>query len=240
MRFGTKELKTLLLRLFLAEIAFAIIIFIFNNIIDPNTLNYYFPFLEGLSSEHRFHIATIIDLLLLILIFAHFVISHAYKINSLKVILKEDESERLEFKSSLRWDYRKGTVNKDLEDVVAKIIVGFLNTKGGILLIGITDDKAVLGIEKDIETLPKKSKDSFLRHFTQILNEKIGINYARFIKVSLIKHQKKNICLVDVSPSLEPAYLKKNDNDEFYIRVEALTRALKLSEAVKYIEMHWA
>jgi hypothetical protein len=36
-----------------------------------------------------------------------------------------------------------------------------MNGEGGTLLIGVADDRAVVGIEKDVKTLSKKSTDGF-------------------------------------------------------------------------------
>src|SRR5690606_13877217 len=65
-------------------------------------------------------------------------------------LLKEEESSHLEFKSSLRWDYRLNKINKDLEKIAMKTIVGFLNSGKGTLLIGVDDNKEVVGTAKDI------------------------------------------------------------------------------------------
>ena len=56
------------------------------------------------------------------------------KIPSVKEILTEEENRYLEFKSSLRWDYRQEKVNPELEKVIMKTIAAFGNTDGGILL----------------------------------------------------------------------------------------------------------
>ena len=58
-------------------------------------------------------------------------------------LLNKDESNTHELKSTLRMNL--ATKQKDdrmLQDVL-KTIVGFLNTKGGTLLIGVSDDKAI-------------------------------------------------------------------------------------------------
>lgn len=48
----------------------------------------------------------------------------------LDAFITEGESERLEFKFSLRWDKSKGKVNKSLEAVVAKILTELMNHQG--------------------------------------------------------------------------------------------------------------
>ena len=53
----------------------------------------------------------------------------------IKDLLKQDESGQLEFKEVVR------------KDAIGKTICGFLNNKGGQLLIGIADDKEIKGIK---------------------------------------------------------------------------------------------
>ncbi len=71
-------------------------------------------------------------------------------------LIKQKEGKSLEFKSSLLWDYKQNEINKELKKAVMKNVAAFLNTSGGILLIGIDDNRKVLGLDKDIQTVPKK------------------------------------------------------------------------------------
>jgi hypothetical protein len=73
-------------------------------------------------------------------------------------IIKNGENEQVEFKSSIRYDYIKNTTNRELEKVIAKTIVGFMNAKGGKLILGVDDDGNTLGLEKDFLTLKHKIK----------------------------------------------------------------------------------
>ena len=56
---------------------------------------------------------------------------------SLEELLKKGESETVEFKSSLRWDYRQNKTNKELEFAVLKTITAFMNTRKGTLMIAV-------------------------------------------------------------------------------------------------------
>jgi hypothetical protein len=51
-------------------------------------------------------------------------------------LIEGRETERVEFKASLRVDMATGQVNRELLKVVAKTLAGFLNASGGTLLIG--------------------------------------------------------------------------------------------------------
>ena len=86
--------------------------------------------------------------------------------------IKGGENDYVEFKSSLRWDYEQGNVNKLMEHIIAKTIAAFMNSEGGKLFIGVSDAGEILGIEKDYATL--KNKDGFLLQLTQVVNQYLG------------------------------------------------------------------
>lgn len=54
-----------------------------------------------------------------------------------QAIIAAGESERVEFKSSLRWDYATNSKNTALESVIVKTVAGFMNGKGGTLFAGL-------------------------------------------------------------------------------------------------------
>ena len=64
-------------------------------------------------------------------------------------LVKSEESISIEFKSTLRKDLKKNRYLDSLTESCLKAIAAFLNTAGGTLVIGVGDDKEVLGIEVD-------------------------------------------------------------------------------------------
>lgn len=151
-------------------------------------------------------------------------------------LLKKNEHESLEFKSTLRWDTRQNAVNRALEKSVMKTIAAFLNSQGGHLVIGVSDDKSVVGLASDFNSLIKKNADGFENHFTNVFNSMIGAEFRQFLKLNWSQVDGKDCCLVSVMPSHKPAYLRNDNNEEFYIRTGNGTTSLKLSEANTYIE----
>ena len=153
-----------------------------------------------------------------------------YKPNSMEIpsvadILKEEENRYLEFKSSLRWDYRQEKVNPELEKVIMKTIAAFGNTDGGILLIGVDDEKNILGLEKDFQTLKKTDADYYEVHLRNIMHKLMGVKYvSKYIRTEFEEvEDQKLICKIKVISAKEPLYLKyKNKNgqveEKFYVR----------------------
>ena len=155
-------------------------------------------------------------------------------------LLNKDEHENLEFKSTFRWDTRQNTVNKVLEKSVMKTIAAFLNSQGGHLVMVVDDNKAIVGLAADYGSLIKKDADGFENHFTQVFRNMIGAEFRQFVKLNWSQADGKECCVVSVSPSHKPAYLKGDNNgEEFYIRTGNGTTSLKLSEANDYIDSRW-
>jgi hypothetical protein len=119
-----------------------------------------------------------------------------------------EENEDVEFKSSIAWDYKTNQKNRDLEQVIAKAISAFMNTKGGLLIIGIDDNKKVLGINNDLKPLKKQDQDGFTLKVTEIVSNLIGKEFAQLVKCSFEEKDNQKIALVkiDRSPD-EPTYM---------------------------------
>lgn len=155
----------------------------------------------------------------------------------IRSIIKQKENRNLEFKETLRFDIKKSEVNKDLEKVIAKTIIGFLNAEGGNLIIGVSDKGEINGLSKDISTLPKKDIDGFQNHLTMIVKTMIGVNFLNNIDVNFENIEDKDICVISVKKGHKPAYLKNSDNkEEFFVRVGNSTQPLSMSEAEEYIK----
>src|SRR3989338_113644 len=149
---------------------------------------------------------------------------------SVEEIIKTGEHEKLEFKTSLRWDIKRNTINKDLERAVMKTVAAFLNSDGGQLLVGVDDNGESVGLENDIATLVRQDTDGFENHFNNIFNSMIGAEFRRFVKLTFESIDGKVVCLANVGSSHKPAYLKTGDGENFYIRTGNVSTPLKMSE----------
>lgn len=157
-------------------------------------------------------------------------------INSL---IAQPENVNLEFKSSFRWDFNQGKVNKGLERSIMKTVTAFLNSNGGQLVIGVDDKKNVVGVGHDYKTLPRPNADSFENHFSQVFHSMIGPEFRQFVELSSHKIGNSEVIMINVFPSKKPAYLKSDGSEEFYIRTGNKTTSLKFSEASSYIDSRW-
>jgi membrane protein YdbS with pleckstrin-like domain len=99
----------------------------------------------------------------------------APEVKPLPQLIDDGENQFVEFKASLMWDYRQKRANKALYDPVMKNVVGFMNAAGGTLLIGVSDDGEILGLEPDFSVMKKQDKDGFENVFNMAFGSMIGI-----------------------------------------------------------------
>ena len=135
-------------------------------------------------------------------------------------LLKLQESKTLEFKSSLRWNLKEDRKDdKRITHAVLKTIAAFLNTDGGDLLIGVDDNRKVLGIQHD----RLDSDDKFMRHLTQAVGNGLGDRTGTCIDPKTQIVEGKTVCLVSCRRSPEPVYLRwkgveKAEEGDLYVR----------------------
>lgn len=163
-------------------------------------------------------------------------------------LIKQDESVRLEFKGSLRYDQRTRSVNKDLEKAVAKSIAGLLNSKtGGVLLIGVQDHngpdgmKEVFGLENDYKLLGRDAgRDEFELKLNEIIANVLGAAVTVFTTISFHDFDGRDVCQVTVEPSDHAVYANEGSgNYTFYLRTGNSTKPLPLPEVHKYVQTRW-
>jgi len=152
------------------------------------------------------------------------------------LLLERAEDGELEFKSSLRWDTRTNKVNRVLEKSAFKTVAAFLNSRGGHLVLGVSDDKSVRGLDDDIGTLQRKDRDGFEVHVSNLFNSMIGAHLRNCLTMSWAEHEGQNFCVLTVAPGAEPAYLRTDNTEEFFIRTGNGTTALTVSQVPTYLK----
>lgn len=153
--------------------------------------------------------------------------------------IEEGEGRFVEFKETLRYDTRRNEVNKEMERVVMKTIVAFLNSEGGTLLIGVRDNGDIVGLEEDFKTLPKKNRDGFENHLNMLVKTMVGLPFTKYVNVNFEKINNMEVCIVSVGESHKPAYLKVDQKEDFFVRVGNGTQPFSMSETAEYIKTHW-
>ena len=147
-------------------------------------------------------------------------------------IIASGESEKLEFKSTITTNIRTGENDKRMEKAVLKSIVAFLNTSGGILMIGVSDDGSIYGVDENAFD----NRDKMNLHLTHMISSKIGDEFFPYISFRLIDMEDgKAIIRVDCSKCKKPVFLKDGKTEEFYVRSGPSSVELIGSNLVNYV-----
>ena len=147
-------------------------------------------------------------------------------------LIRDGESNRLEFKSTLRTNLETGETDKRMEKAVLKTIVAFLNTDGGNLLIGVDDDGDIIGA--DIQSF--ENKDKMGLHLTNLIASKIGNSFLPFITFNLIDFDDKVVIRVKCDPCPMPVFYKDGKIEIFYVRSGPRTEELTGMTLISYIK----
>jgi len=159
--------------------------------------------------------------------------------------IEEGESQYLELKLCLWFDpIRNCEVNKQFDVMTA--IDSFLNSEGGILIIGVADDKTIVGLKGDYSILPgdRKNSNGFenkLRNLIQTKFFKTSL-VGELIKVKFHRHELSDweICVIEVGKSHAPIFLYNEDQRQhFFVRQGNRNNKLEGIELSDYIKRHF-
>lgn len=154
-------------------------------------------------------------------------------------LIARGEGPDVEFKSSFRWDLKVSSVNRAIETACLKSVAGFLNGRGGTLLVGVGDDGAVLGLEKDFQTLRRPNRDGFDQVFMTAISTRLGADVGPYVQILFHSVEGQDVARVLISPSPRPVFLVDGSTPKLYLRSGAATRELNVEEALAYRANRW-
>ena len=172
-------------------------------------------------------------------------ITHTKDELRIKSLIEGGESSRVEFKSSLRFCLHQRKPDKKIEHSSMKTIAAFINSGGGTLLIGVDDNKNVLGLNNDFNTLKKSNDkiDEFQKHLDNLIENYLTNSAFTLLTFLFHKLEEGVVCEVSVKPNIKKHIMLKNVADggkeEFFIRRSASTKSLSKTEMLDYINSHW-
>lgn len=146
-------------------------------------------------------------------------------------LITSRESKTLEFKQTLSVDVRTNEKQKYIETASLKTIAGFLNSDGGTLLIGISDNQEPIGLEDEINRFHKGSTDKLLLHFTNLLRTHIGEEFYPLLDYRIVHLGEKPILRVDCIQSDQPCFI----GEDLYVRTNPATGKLTGRTMLRYI-----
>ena len=156
-------------------------------------------------------------------------------------MIQSGEHGFLEFKSTMRWNWKENRLDKKMEEIILKTISAFNNGEGGKLIIGVTDEGELLGLESDYNTFKDANKDHFELHLRNIVNNAFGKDFATThltVKFPIINDVE--ICEIDIKAGINPLYCEfsdKNGNNQkkFYVRSGNTSQEFDIQETASYI-----
>ena len=151
--------------------------------------------------------------------------------NDLYDLIANGEDTHIEFKSTMRTNLHTSKPGKEIELAWLKAVAAFMNTEGGILLIGVADDACILGLEAD----KFENDDKCRLHFKNLLNQHLGAEYTRHLRFELYELDGKQIAAVECERADTPVFLRNKNTESFLIRNGPSNIELSLSRALKYI-----
>lgn len=171
--------------------------------------------------------------------------------DELESIISSGESHSVEFKPAVWWNQDRSIIDQNYKadtkislvtDAIVKSVAAFLNSEGGILLIGVSDDtQESYGIKKDIELSHRGDIDGYQLGLNQLLMSSFGNKeiVGLRVKISFPFFQKEQICRIDVGKAYEPIFANTSkNNEEFFIRTGNATLRLSPSSTANYIREH--
>ncbi|MGI9547845.1 MAG: RNA-binding domain-containing protein [Flavobacteriaceae bacterium] len=148
------------------------------------------------------------------------------------ILIVGGENQNVELKSSLRWNLHAGKVGKEIEIAWLKTLVAFMNSDGGILLVGVSDAGEILGTEVDKFT----SDDRYLLHVNNAIKSHIGLEHINYLSYGLVPIKGKRILKIECKPSKDAVFLNVEGKEEFYARFGPSSRQLSTKEVLNYMK----
>jgi len=151
-------------------------------------------------------------------------------------LIESGEGDSLEFKSTLRWNLFADRTDKSIENSCLKTVAGYLNTGGGVLLVGVDDEGEIIGLGKD----HFKTQDKLLLHWVNLVKSYLGAEFIPYMRSIIKSIGDQRVLVVECLPSAKPVFFKRDNDESFFVRMSNTTQALKASESVAYIGEHFS
>jgi tetratricopeptide (TPR) repeat protein len=175
-----------------------------------------------------------------------------------QTLIRGGENEFVEFKSSALWSKsfsKTDIAASDAKDVhkfgkdtskvvIAKTLAGFLNTEGGNLVIGIKENKRgapdeIIGIENEYPKLKDPCPDGYRRMLIdeiirRFLPSEIFHHLNNYLRIHFMKMEDRTLCWIEIKKADDGVFLKIQDEEYFFIRIDAETRQIADKALVDY------
>ena len=100
-----------------------------------------------------------------------------------------------------------GELRRAIEREVIETLAAFLNTDGGTLIIGVKDDRTIVGIEVDYPWVKPRSRDGWCLTFDHLVTHQLGAEVMNCIDLQLEPWHDHTIAVIRCEPREEPTWV---------------------------------
>jgi len=144
-------------------------------------------------------------------------------VQELRQKIENHEAKDFEMKSSFKYDVNISnhtgtpTANEVLKRRIVEEVASFMNTDGGIICIGVDNEKNILGLENDY----KLQSDYSPERDNSLLQDKLRLEIQQALKdyldneiiftlfeIEIISINEKDVCCIKIKKSSEPIFVK--------------------------------
>ena len=152
-------------------------------------------------------------------------------------LLAAGEGDFVEFKEYGCLDALRGQKSDHVLDKVVRAVASFLNTEGGVLLIGVSDAHVVVGVEREYSVANSKRPDwdGYSQMIIDAIANNLGRDCASLVKLVEEVEQGHTICRIVVQVSPVPRYLK----GLLPVRATGSSHDLVGADMLRYIRSRW-
>lgn len=145
------------------------------------------------------------------------------------------ETGAVEFKSTLRVNLHTGQPDDKIQLSALKTIAGFLNAKGGTLLIGVADDGEILGLSAD----GFASEDKFGLHLVNLIKDRIGEVFQPYVHPHFQDENGARVLTIRCEKGPKPAFVKDGNLQRFFVRGGNATTELSGASITDYVKQRF-
>lgn len=135
-----------------------------------------------------------------------------------EIVNGKHESHTIEFKSTFRLDLNTKELSAIVAHSLLKAVVSLANSGGGVVVIGVTDDGNVIGVEEEREALRKRSKSGraelpiLIKDFIgseTIPKSKDSLREPHLMSIEVEKISDKEVVVIRVNQAPQNVWMRK-------------------------------
>ncbi len=154
---------------------------------------------------------------------------------SVAELIASGEGDAVEFKSTLRTNLHTGQPDEKMQMTALKSVAGFLNAKGGTLLIGVEDNGDVLGLGAD--GFP--NEDKMALHVGNLVRDRIGDVFLPYVHTDFEEYKGQRVLAIRCEKGPKAAFVKDGVAQRFFVRGPNATAELVGASVTDYVKQRF-